>query len=790
MRNRPKSIGGTRRWSDSALLLLAWVSVAQAAPHSTAFQDEVLDIRLTVELSALQQLADKPQEFVRAEMRCWDQTFAQVGICLRPQMQEVVAERKPNFIVKLDQFQAGQKLAGVREFIIEQSIFDSSLMDRFVAARLASRIGVPCPIYSHARLSLNGRPLGLYAVIERVNEGFLGRTTGNRAGVLMDAQQIVSDGASGPESTTSSQQKAFVDSLHSALQKKGAESLTALDDLFDLKQVFRFMAWETFIRNTAGYTHSGSNGWIYVGEKTGKGELLPGNLFRLFTASKMHVLGGKEGALARRLLESTEGRRRFINAIALIATNGAIENEMAAEIEQRAALLTLHLGSSAELRGLESHTRSLQKALKKRFASVRLQLEELSSLSDLELASFKLPVVRMSDFARPQKLPVNGEVPDYVGQFRKLMESPSILTSSVPVKIYQIALTAPNGLLENLPRETTNWISVTAVCDGRRFEKAGCRLKGHGNREGFQGKPNFTLKFNMESKGQGFEGNSKIHVQNATYNASMLNEYLASWVFQRAGLPCPRVNYARLTVNGVDYGVMVVVEGTTKSFLQREFGEDEGMLFEGEYSDINGRLDLDSGTVPPGYDSIHRLYEGAVQALQSGSLNALTNALNMAQFSRFVAAEIALGHADGYALSANNYRFYQPLHDTRFQFIPHGMDRLVMDQKDVIPEAKGVLAKALFHTAAGRETYTASLRELLITSIDMPQLLNDGAAVCRELQAALKKSDPLQAPAQLGSALALMARFGDRKAYLLEKLQQTRTNSIPVRSSQRAHLTP
>jgi spore coat protein CotH len=267
--------------------------------------------------------------------------------------------------------------------------------------------------------------------------------------------------------------------------------------------------------------------------------------------------------------------------------------------------------------------------------------------------------------------------------------------------------------LENLDWQATNWISVTALCDGRQFDKVGFRLKGHGSREGLRGKPNFTLKFNLEVKDQEFEGNTKVHFQNAALNASMLNEYLASWLFHRAGLPCPRVNFAHLTVNGVDYGILVVVEGTTKAFLRREFGEGEGLLFEGEYSDVNGRLDLDSGVIPPGYDGLQRLSEGAVQALQSGSDQLLTNCLNLPQFTRFTAAEIALGHVDGYAISANNYRFYQSTKDHRFQFIPHGMDRLALDHRSVTPVMKGILANVLLRLPAGRDAYFVGVKVFL-----------------------------------------------------------------------------
>ena len=53
-----------------------------------------------------------------------------------------------------------------------------------------------------------------------------------------------------------------------------------------------------------------------------------------------------------------------------------------------------------------------------------------------------------------------------------------------------------------------------------------------------------------------------------------------------AGLPAPRCNMARVSMNGDDLGIYVNVEPVKKKFLRENFSDDEGDLYEGTITDF------------------------------------------------------------------------------------------------------------------------------------------------------------------------------------------------------------
>lgn len=761
-----------------ALILIGGSIWASSAEHGLAFKDQVWEVGIKIDLQAQRQLADAPDRYVRGELQIGDKKYSPVGIRLRPQVQTMVPERRPSFMVKVDEYQSELNLDGIREFIVEESVFEMSLFERFAAARLATMMAVPCPEYGHARVSLNGRPLGVYFLIEASNRDLSARWTGRQGGELLDAARL--DEAVKTLPASHRDEGGFLERVRHAVSGGPVDVARHLDDIFDLDQVYRFLAWETFVRNTSGYSHSRTNGWVVLGGDGSKARLASGTLYRVFSAPRMSVLGGKQSDFSKLLLGDVTGRRRFLNALAAVATNSVMEADLVREIEQRMVVLTPYLGTTDQMRSLSKRVNALEGAIKGRFEMVRKEVGQLIALNDRDLAAVKIPVTRITDYARPEPLPVSGSTKDYASLFGQLLEGSRDSAATDEFKVTEISLEAPNGLLEGLSRSDNRWVNVTAVCDGQRFENTGLRLKGKGSRDGFRGRPTFTLKFDQENPGRRYKGSSKIHIQNTPHDASLLNHFVGAWVCRRAGVPSPKSSFVRLTVNGVNYGVFAAVDGVTKDFLKQEFGDPSGLLFEGEHQDINGALDVDSGTVPPGYGDLQQLYATAKESLRINSALGLTNVLNLDQFARFAAVEMVLGHSDGYLLAANNYRLYQHPNDGRFQFIPHGMDRLLMGQREVFPKATGILGQALFSGRDGQRLYAESLRRIVTESVDMSKLVNDAAKVCREIQVILKRDDPLQAPAQLASARGLIQRFDARLQYLREQVEKNPVTEEPT----------
>ena len=90
----------------------------------------------------------------------------------------------------------------------------------------------------------------------------------------------------------------------------------------------------------------------------------------------------------------------------------------------------------------------------------------------------------------------------------------------------------------------------------------------------------WVLSFQAFDKDARFHGLRSMSLDAPWYDRSMLHERLAFSVFARAGVPASCVNHARLYVNGAFYGVYAHTERMDREYLERNFWEPDGNLYD------------------------------------------------------------------------------------------------------------------------------------------------------------------------------------------------------------------
>ena len=192
-------------------------------------------------------------------------------------------------------------------------------------------------------------------------------------------------------------------------------------------------------------------------------------------------------------------------------------------------------------------------------------------------------------------------------------------------------------------------------------------------------------------------GLDSFTLNNMVQDPSMAHERLAYELFRRLGVPVPRTAPARLYVNEQFYGYYLNLETVNRRFLDRNFGSNQGMLYEGTYRcDINlGNLaDDDSGCLTrefrpdecdgaprPGADPIDysplRDMITRVDALPDGGFYpAIAEIIDWDHYLSMWAGEVLLSHWDGYTYNVvNNWRVYHDPSTDRWTFIPSGLDQ-------------------------------------------------------------------------------------------------------------------
>jgi len=159
------------------------------------------------------------------------------------------------------------------------------------------------------------------------------------------------------------------------------------------------------------------------------------------------------------------------------------------------------------------------------------------------------------------------------------------------------------------------YFDAKVTIEGVTYTKVGLRKKGflgslHNSR------PSLKVKLDHADPEQRLGGLSSLTFNNNKQDNGLISQYLSYSIFNTAGSPAPRCAFANVSVNGKSLGVYTHVETVRKPLLLREFGTDQGTLYEGTIVDFNpgweNSFELKTGEDAPGRRKIAQV----IQALQ------------------------------------------------------------------------------------------------------------------------------------------------------------------------------
>ncbi len=282
---------------------------------------------------------------------------------------------------------------------------------------------------------------------------------------------------------------------------------------------------------------------------------------------------------------------------------------------------------------------------------------------------------------------------------------------------------------------------------GKTYRDVALHLKGAaGSFRPVDANPALTLSFDKHEPDQRFHGLKKISLNNSVQDPSFLSEKICRELFLEAGVPVPRAAHARVTLNGRDLGLYVLVEGFNKQFLRRHFKNVSGNLYDGGFvQDVNDRLSANCGDQPDDRTEVGRLLEAALEPDSARRLDRLEKVLDVDRFLAFIAMETMLCHWDGYAMNRNNYRLYHDLDSGRMVFFPHGLDQMFgvsrsSPTQPIVPRAQGLVAQALLQTMDGRRRYLEKFSQLHAAVFKVDRLLKRVDELAEALRPALSRS--------------------------------------------------
>ncbi len=251
---------------------------------------------------------------------------------------------------------------------------------------------------------------------------------------------------------------------------------------------------------------------------------------------------------------------------------------------------------------------------------------------------------------------------------------------------------------QDLLEQPQEYTQADVTLDGVTYSDVGLRLKGgagsfipldgdypeisqDGN--GNPGKSGFIIKFDKFVDDQLHLGLEKLTVNNLVQDDSGIHETLGYSMWREAGVPAPRTAYTDISLNDSHKGLYLLLESEDNdSFLEDWYDDNDGNIYEGQYGcdlreeSVEG-FDQDNGD-DESREDLYQLVELLEEVSRSEGDEAyelLRSAVDLDEYLAFAASEIYLGHWDGYAVSANNYKVHHH-EDGEWTFMPWGADQL------------------------------------------------------------------------------------------------------------------
>ncbi len=274
----------------------------------------------------------------------------------------------------------------------------------------------------------------------------------------------------------------------------------------------------------------------------------------------------------------------------------------------------------------------------------------------------------------------------------------------------------------------------------------GVKLKGrYGSFSTLDGKAAFKIKLDFNRPGFRMLGLDVLNLNNFQQDCSMIHEHLAYGLFRAFGVPALRTGWALVNVNGVPYGVYLLLERYDGEFFRRWYRTTDH-VYEGAYgNDLypegEGAFEVSEGAADLRTD-LTRLIESANNPDDATWLSRLEGVADIGEMLRMWAVEQYIGHWDGYSPTINNY-YLRSDENGRFTMHPWGLDQTWADFRDY-HSGSGLLFARCMAIPECRERYDMAMQELLavvdnldldaraarLTEFVAPYAADDGRAAC------------------------------------------------------------
>lgn len=288
-------------------------------PRAELFKGgRVLKLDLEVGPKEMDSLRRNHREYVKATVKedGGKKVYKGVGVRLRGSSGSFRGvDDKAGFTLNMDKFVDDQRFHGMDKLHLSNSVQDPTYVQELICGELFRAAGVPAARICHAVVTLNGRKLGMYYLKEGYDKKFLKdhfkNASGNfyDGGFLRDIDQPLELNSGKGDVANHADLKALV---AAAREGDHARRFRKLEQLLDLDRFLTFVALEVVLWDWDGYPLKPNNYRVYHDPKANKITFIPSGMDQMFSDPNGPILPGFGGLVARGLIETPEGRKRYL----------------------------------------------------------------------------------------------------------------------------------------------------------------------------------------------------------------------------------------------------------------------------------------------------------------------------------------------------------------------------------------------------------------------------------------------------------------------------------------------
>ena len=278
---------------------------------------------------------------VTATIREGSNVFTQVAVHLKGaggSFQPVY--EKPAMTLHFNETVNGQRFHGLEKISLNNSAQDPTYLCEHIGRSVFTAAGLPAPRVTHATVSLNGRRLGLYVLVEGWNKQFLRRHFRDPEGALFEPPfRTDVTGSVELKSGQSDDGPRALRAVAAALgERTPSARWSALGQALDRDRFMTGLALEVLLSHWDGYARNQNNYRLFHDRSSNRIVFLPHGMDQLFALrrpdTELPLLPEFRGRVAQVVMETRAGREQFFERANWLLTSAYRADPLTAEVRR------------------------------------------------------------------------------------------------------------------------------------------------------------------------------------------------------------------------------------------------------------------------------------------------------------------------------------------------------------------------------------------------------------------------------------------------------------------------